>query len=89
MGNVQSLIDVRTENEWESGYIKGSINIPLNQLKERVNEIKDDRETVICCQTGFRSSIALSLIEKQNFSNISDLVGGMSAWKAAKLQTVN
>jgi rhodanese-related sulfurtransferase len=87
--NPPNLIDVRTENEWESGYIKGSINIPLIQLKERINEIKKDRETVFYCQTGFRSSIALSLIEKQNFSNISDLVGGMSAWKAAKLQTVN
>ncbi len=87
--NPPILIDVRTVNEWESGHIKGSINIPLNQIKERISEIPKDKELVVQCASGYRSSIALSLIEKQNLSNISDLVGGISAWQAAKLQTVN
>ena len=84
--NSPVLVDVRTENEWESGHISGSINLPLNQLKDRLNEIENDKESVFYCQTGFRSSIALSLVE-QNFSNISDLVGGFTAWEASKLTT--
>jgi glyoxylase-like metal-dependent hydrolase (beta-lactamase superfamily II) len=87
--NPPILIDVRTVNEWESGHIKGSINIPLNQIKERISEIPKDKELVVQCASGYRSSIALSLLEMNNLSNISDLVGGISAWKAVELQTVN
>jgi glyoxylase-like metal-dependent hydrolase (beta-lactamase superfamily II)/rhodanese-related sulfurtransferase len=87
--NPPLIIDVRNKSEWKLNRIDKSINIPLNQIKERVNKIPKDKELVVYCASGYRSSIALSLVEKQNLSNISDLVGGISAWQAAKLQTVN
>ncbi|PWG74935.1 MBL fold metallo-hydrolase, partial [Enterococcus hirae] len=74
-----NVLDVRTEKEWNEGHIKGSKNIPLSQLDERLNEIDSDKETVVTCQSGYRASIAASILEKQNIENISVLVGGMSA----------
>jgi len=87
--NPPLILDVRTKNEWKSNRIKGSINIPLNQIKERISEIPKDKELVVHCASGYRSSIALSLLEKSKFSDVADLVGGISAWEAAKLQTVH
>ncbi|MDA2920831.1 MBL fold metallo-hydrolase [Desulfobacterota bacterium AH_259_B03_O07] len=81
------ILDVRTENEWKFNRIEGSVNIPLNQLKDRINEIPRDQRIVVHCASGYRSSISLGLLEKYKFPYTSDLVGGISAWEAAKLQT--
>ena len=83
------ILDVRRPNEWKLSRIEGSINIPLNQLKERYEEIPNDKELIIYCSAGYRSSIAVSLLEMNNFRNVSDLVGGISAWEVANLKTVN
>ncbi|QDT95208.1 MBL fold metallo-hydrolase [Gimesia aquarii] len=78
-----TVIDIRSQSEWESGHISNSINIPLNQLQERFNEIPRDETVVVHCQGGYRSSIAASLLEKQGFENVVDLVGGYRAWLTA------
>lgn len=81
-----SLVDVRTENEWKEGHIKNSKNIPLSQLDERLDEIDTENETVLLCGSGYRSSVAASILENRDISNFSVLVGGMSAWNASKLE---
>lgn len=82
------ILDVRRPGEWKLSSIEGSVNIPLNHLNERYEEIPNDKELVVHCASGYRSSIAVSLLEKNNFTNVSDLVGGISAWEAANLKTV-
>jgi rhodanese-related sulfurtransferase/glyoxylase-like metal-dependent hydrolase (beta-lactamase superfamily II) len=82
------ILDVRTNDEWKENRIGGSVNIPLNQLKHRIYEILPDRKIVVHCASGYRSSIASSLLEQNKISNFADLVGGISAWEAAKLGTV-
>ena len=82
------ILDVRRPGEWKLSSIEGSVNIPLNHLNERYEEIPNDKELVVHCTSGYRSSIAVSLLEKNNFTNVSDLVGGISAWEAANLKTV-
>jgi rhodanese-related sulfurtransferase len=72
---------VRTENEWEQKRIAGSVNIPLNRLAERSGELPHDRPIVVHCGTGYRSSIATSLLQGQGFGNTIDLVGGFNAWE--------
>jgi hydroxyacylglutathione hydrolase len=83
------VLDVRTQNEWNENRIQGSLNVPLNQLEDRIAEIPRDQRMVVHCATGYRSSIASSILEKNNISDFTDLVGGISAWESARLDMVN
>ena len=58
------IIDVRTKGEFNSGHIKGSINIPLDEIKTKVAELKNKNKPVItCCRSGNRSGMAKSILE--------------------------
>lgn len=74
------VLDVRTANEWESGHIDRSLNIPLAHLAERIQDISADQPLVVYCASGYRSSIAMGLLEKFGRINAMDLVGGYEAW---------
>jgi hydroxyacylglutathione hydrolase len=81
------VLDVRTPSEVESGRIDGSLSVPLNQLEGRLDDVPRDRPIVVTCGSGYRSSIAVSLLEAHGFRRLSDLVGGMAAWHASRLAT--
>jgi glyoxylase-like metal-dependent hydrolase (beta-lactamase superfamily II)/rhodanese-related sulfurtransferase len=74
------VIDVRTEREWQEGSIEHSLNIPLPHLSERLDEIPKNQPVVVHCASGYRSSIAASLLEGAGFTQVMDLVGGYDAW---------
>jgi glyoxylase-like metal-dependent hydrolase (beta-lactamase superfamily II) len=76
------LLDVRGERELEQGSIDGALNIPLNHLAERLAEVPRDGSLVVYCSSGYRSSIAASLLENAGVSGVADLVGGFVAWEA-------
>jgi hydroxyacylglutathione hydrolase len=78
------VLDVRTEVEWAAGAIEASINLPLAQLERSLDRIPRGREIAVHCQSGYRSSIAASLLEQAGFQPISDLAGGWLAWEAAQ-----
>ena len=82
-----TVIDVRTGSEWQSKRIEGSLNIPLNHLQERIREVPDNRPIVVHCASGYRSSIAASLLERHGIKDFADLVGGIAAWETSKLRT--
>ena len=77
------VLDVRTKNERQAGFIEGSLHVPLHQLRDRCDEVPKDRPVVIHCARGYRSSIAASILEQRGLSNILDLVGGFAAWQAS------
>ena len=77
-----TLMDVRGETEWRQDGIAGSLNIPLQHLRERIAEIPEG-PVVVYCRTGERSSTAASLLEQAGRMNVVDLVGGITAWKAS------
>jgi len=77
-----SVIDVRDEGEWRREAIPGSVNIPLEHLRERLAKVPEGA-IVVYCRTGERSSTAASLLEQTGRMNVVDLVGGINAWKAA------
>lgn len=79
------VLDVRTPREWKGAHIRGSVNVPLAQLPARLSELSRERHMVVCCAGGYRSSIAASLLQRNNFEHFSELTGGMAAWEAAKL----
>lgn len=82
-----TILDIRTKNEWESSHIEGSINIPLNNLVDQILEVPESGHVIVHCQGGYRSMIAVSLLEKEGRNNIFNLIGGYQAWVAAKKPT--
>jgi rhodanese-related sulfurtransferase len=82
------VVDVRTPREWSDGHIDGSVNVPLSQLAQRRPELPSDRQLVVYCASGYRSSIAVSLLRREGLPWVTNLVGGLAAWKSAQLRTV-
>jgi hydroxyacylglutathione hydrolase len=82
------VIDVRTPREWDQQHIDGAVNLPLAQLKDRLDAIPADRPIVVHCAGGYRSVIAASLLRREGLPNVADLVGGIGAWESAQLATV-
>lgn len=62
------VVDVRSREEFTSGHLKGSINIPLPELGRSLNKIKKDKPVVVCCASGMRSASAKGLLESQGFT---------------------
>ncbi|ETW92614.1 MAG: sulfurtransferase [Candidatus Entotheonella factor] len=81
------VLDVRTEREWQDNHIADSLNIPLQQLRERLGEVPSDRPMIIQCGSGYRSAIAASLLKQHGILQVADLVGGFTAWEASGLET--
>jgi hydroxyacylglutathione hydrolase len=89
-GNGQKpfVLDVRTESEWNGGHIEGAHHIHGGVLKDRYGEVPKDRPVAVTCGTGYRGSIAASFLKSHGYENVANVLGGMSAWKAAGLPTV-
>jgi phage shock protein E len=64
------IIDVRTKGEFQSGNLKGSVNIPLDQLRNNISKLDKNSVFITCCASGMRSSSAKSLLKSSGFSNV-------------------
>jgi rhodanese-related sulfurtransferase len=73
------LLDVRDEYEFEISNIGGHL-IPLPELSKRLNELDVNAEIVALCKMGPRGVKAVELLERQGFTNVSNLHGGIYAW---------
>ena len=74
------LIDVRNPGEVELGSVPGARNISLPSLLRELGDLDKSAPTVVFCAGGYRSSIASSLLRSHGFSDVSDLIGGYTAW---------
>ncbi len=72
------VLDVRTQAERDELAVDGSVSIPLGHLLERLDELPVDRELVVHCATGYRSSTAASILRREGFARVFDLVGGLT-----------
>jgi rhodanese-related sulfurtransferase len=79
------VLDVRRQGEWEDSHIEGTLLMPLNQLVRTMEELDPHRPVAVHCKSGFRSSIATSLLQRAGFRHVSNVTGGFDAWKAAGL----
>lgn len=70
------IIDVREENEYEQGKLKGAINIPLSQLRDRIDEIPRDRAIYINCKSAQRSYNASLVLQQLGFKDVYNVAGG-------------
>jgi hydroxyacylglutathione hydrolase len=86
-GAAPSLVlDVRTEAEHAGRRIEGSLNIPLHRLEERLAEVPRGRRIVTQCRTGYRSSVAASLLRRAGIDTVADLIGGIEAWEVSTVE---
>jgi len=74
------LIDVREPFEYEVSNLGGA-NIPLSAIAVEADRVSKDRPVVVHCRSGKRSAQAILLLEQQGFGNLSNLKGGILAWK--------
>jgi hydroxyacylglutathione hydrolase len=85
-GRAGRVVDVRRPGEWQAGHIASAVNVPLNTLEQHAAELPRDEPVAVLCAGGFRSSIGTSILERQGLARITNVVGGMAAWKAASLE---
>ncbi len=78
-------VDVRGPGERAQKYIAGSVSVPLNHLAENLGKLPKDRELLVYCAGGYRSSIAASLLQRGGFERVSEIAGGITGWETAKL----
>ncbi len=83
-----TVIDVRNRSEWEAGHLPGAVHIPIGYLAERLAEIPRDKPIVVQCQSGARSAIATSVLQRLGVTHATDLVGGYAAWQSAGFEVV-
>ena len=74
-------LDVRTPSEFKGNHIKGFKNIPLQTLNSQLNQIPQDKEVLVICQSGMRSKPAVKVLKKAGYSNVTEVRGGMNAWR--------
>ncbi len=84
-----AILDVRTENEFQGMRIEGSLHIPLHHVLERIGEVPTDRPVVVHCESGYRSAMAMGILERHGLTNATHMVGGIAAWGASRLATVS
>ncbi|AQA03899.1 MBL fold metallo-hydrolase [Mycobacterium sp. MS1601] len=74
------VVDVRNPGEVAAGTIPGAVSIPVGQLPGRYAELDPAKPTVVYCAGGYRSSVAASVLRKNGFADVSDILGGFGAW---------
>ena len=79
------LLDVRGPGEWKKGHVPGARHIFVPDLRNRLNELERDKPTVVYCGSGYRSSIASSILKAAGFNELWNVPGSWEAWKKAKL----
>ena len=77
-GAIENLfwLDVRTPEEFAQGTIAEAVNIPLDELRQRIPELPRDRHLVMFCRVGFRAYVAYRILKQQGFKELSNLSGG-------------
>ena len=74
------LIDVRTAEEFRGGNIDNAVNIPLDELRDRLSEICADRQIYIYCEAGLRGYMAQQILRQNGYKHVRNLSGGYRLW---------
>ena len=81
------LLDVRTVREFEAGHIDGAANIPVDEIRERLNEIPAGKRIDIYCEAGLRGYLASRILRQNGFNEVFNLSGGYVLWNACTRET--
>ena len=80
------VVDVRKENEFAEGHVKDAINLPLNEMTDvaQIAQFEENQNIYIHCESGYRSLIATSILKKEGYHNIRNILGGWGKIKEQK-----
>jgi hydroxyacylglutathione hydrolase len=84
-GNGMQVLDVRREAEWMAGHVDGAAWWPLDRFRVSPPEVDLNVPLAVHCQSGYRSVIACSLLQRAGFKNVVNVSGGFGAWQQARL----
>lgn len=86
-GEKLRVVDVRSPVEWSQGHIAGALPLPLPELTARTRELlgENGEPLALICGSGYRSTLAASLLERSGFRHLHNVTGGMTAWQGARL----
>jgi len=79
--NALTLIDVRSEREWETGHAAGAIHIPIGDVNARSGDLSKERPIATICEGGYRSMLAASILLRAGFREVLNVAGGMAAYR--------
>jgi hydroxyacylglutathione hydrolase len=79
------VVDVRQPGEWEQGHIAGARHKPLPKLTEMLGDLDRAQPVAVHCKSGYRSSIATSLLQRAGFTQVMNVIGGFDAWQTCGL----
>ena len=82
--NGPLVLDVRTPNEWKAKHIDGATHVPLSTFAKQVPDLPKDRKIAVICGSGYRSSIASSLLQARGYDSIENVTGGMEAYEESE-----
>jgi hydroxyacylglutathione hydrolase len=77
------VLDVRSEEEWRSGRVPGARHAFVPFLHDEVADLDRFRPLAVYCGSGYRSSMAASMLEREGFRDVRNIPGSIGAWKAA------
>lgn len=80
------VLDVRSPAEFEAGQIAGAINIPIEELRERIQELPKDKPIVTHCAVGYRGYLAECILRQSGFGDVRNLTGGFRAWQLCDVE---
>lgn len=79
--NGPFVLDVRTPSEWKSNHIEGANHVPLATFAKQIPDLPRHRPIAVICGSGYRSSIAASLLKTRGYSDLKNVTGGMEAYE--------
>ena len=79
------VLDVRSPGEWKKGHVPGALHMFVPELRNRANELDRNEPTAVYCGSGYRASIATSILKPLGFKELWNVPGSWEAWKKAKL----
>lgn len=88
-GNALTVLDIRSDEEWNSERIEGAIHMYVGHLEEHIHEILRDQTTAVICSVGNRASLAASILKRKGYTDLYVVLGGMYAWQNAGYNVIN
>ncbi|MBE0545101.1 MAG: MBL fold metallo-hydrolase [Verrucomicrobia bacterium] len=82
-GKKLQLLDVRSPDEWKGGHIPNARHLFLGELREKLGELDKSQPTAVYCDSGYRASIATSILKQEGFGCVCNVPGSWQAWKNA------